>query len=181
MKIYTRRGDSGETALFGGERVRKNSPRIEACGNIDELNSVIGFILTEPLSEPAGKLLPEIQRQLFVLGSDLSTPLTVKERIDRIGDSEIQQLETSIDTLEEELPPLKHFILPGGSRTGALLHLARTVCRRAERAAVSCAAAEAINEKTIIWLNRFSDLLFVLARFENQHNNQPENEWKPLG
>lgn len=179
MKIYTKKGDKGETSLFGGKRVLKSTVRIEAYGTVDELNSVIGLALSYPLSDVGKKILQEIQEHLFILGADLATPASSKTRIERIEESQVAYLENAIDRLEEELPPLKNFILPGGSQPGATLHLARTVCRRAERATVRCGKQEEITEFTIQYLNRLSDLLFVCARFENRNAGVKETTWKP--
>lgn len=177
MKIYTKRGDAGQTSLFGGRKVMKDEIRIEAYGTVDELNSIIGMILTYHLSEKGASTLKEIQHQLFILGADLATPQDKKTKIERIGNAEISFLETSIDALDEKLSPLKNFILPGGSPAGASLHMARTVCRRAERRTVSLKKNEPISDDCIIYLNRLSDFLFVLARFENQTENVAETPW----
>lgn len=179
MKIYTKRGDKGYTSLFGGSQVEKNNLRIHAYGTVDELNSVIGLSLTHPVSEKGGEILSEIQKQLFVLGADLATPLSRKTKVQRIGTAEIEELESWIDTIDGSLPALTSFILPGGSKPGAYLHLARTVCRRAERHTVELKWEEAISEETIVYLNRLSDLLFVLARYENQQAGMGETKWIP--
>ncbi len=179
MKIYTKKGDRGETSLFGGDRVAKSSARIKAYGTVDELNSVIGLAASYSLSEEGSHRLKKVQEDLFVLGADLATPPDYKERIDRIRKESLQFLEESIDEMEHELEPLKNFILPGGTQQGAALHFARTVCRRAERAAVACSQEEEISELTIKYLNRLSDFLFVLARFENKQAGVSEPIWKP--
>ncbi len=179
MKIYTKRGDKGYTSLFGGSKVEKNDLRIQAYGTVDELNSVIGLGLTHPLSKKGSEILNEIQKQLFVLGADLATPQSKKTKVQRIKTDEIEQLESWIDTIDSSLPALTSFILPGGSKPGAYLHLARTVCRRAERHTVELKWNENISEETIIYLNRLSDLLFVLARFENQEAGLEETKWIP--
>ena len=179
MKIYTKKGDSGETSLFGGQRVSKSSKRIDAYGTVDELNSVIGVTLSHGVQPRTQELLDKIQIQLFVLGSDLATPPSKKIKIDRIGNNEIEFLEQSIDELEESLEPLTSFILPGGSPAGANLHVGRTVCRRAERLAVDCATTDNISESAIKYLNRLSDFLFVLARFENKKSGNEETKWLP--
>ncbi len=168
MRIYTKRGDKGNTSLFGGTRVSKSSARIDAYGTADELNSVVGLAASYPLSEQGTEWIHKVQKDLFVLGADLSTPHSSKTRIDRIDEEAITSLEEAIDSMEEELPPLKNFILTGGSQQGAALHLARTVCRRAEREAVACREEEDISALAIKYLNRISDFLFVLARFENK-------------
>lgn len=177
MKIYTKKGDEGLTSLFGGTNIEKNSIRIHAYGTVDELNSVLGITLTHTPSSKGRDILTEIQNQLFVLGADLATLPSKKSKIKRIGSTEIKQLENWIDELDEQLPKLTSFILPGGSPAGASLHLARTVCRRAERHTVELKKNETISDETIIYLNRLSDLLFVLARFENQHAGVEETKW----
>ncbi|MEO9884487.1 MAG: cob(I)yrinic acid a,c-diamide adenosyltransferase [Balneola sp.] len=179
MKIYTKKGDSGDTSLFGGQRVSKSSMRIEAYGTVDELNSVIGVATSHGVDQRSKELLDEIQIQLFVLGSDLATPLSKKLKINRISDEEITFLENAIDELEESLEPLTSFILPGGSPSGATLHVARTVCRRAERLAVECAKQDEISGFAIKYLNRLSDFLFVLARLENKQSGSEETKWLP--
>lgn len=179
MKIYTKKGDEGDTSLFGGTRVPKSSERIHAYGTVDELNSVVGLAASYSLSANGQKWLKKVQEDLFVLGADLATPPTSKKRINRIDEEAITFLEECIDTMEEKLPPLKNFILPGGSRQGATLHLARTVCRRAERATVACSKTDEISALTIKYLNRLSDFFFVLARYENKEAGQPEEAWKP--
>ncbi|MGK7370021.1 MAG: cob(I)yrinic acid a,c-diamide adenosyltransferase [Candidatus Halalkalibacterium sp. M3_1C_030] len=179
MKIYTKKGDSGETSLFGGTRVSKSSARIEAYGTVDELNSIIGLAASYSLSPKGTVWVKRVQENLFVLGADLATPPSSNTRIDRIGEKEIKDLEEAIDEMEEELEPLKNFILPGGDHAGATLHVARTVCRRAERTSVACADKEEISEHTIKFLNRLSDFLFVLARYENKYVTTPEETWKP--
>lgn len=179
MKIYTKKGDGGETSLFGGARVSKTSKRIEAYGTVDELNSVVGLASSFPSSIKTGQLLEEVQYQLFVLGADLATPQSREVRIDRIDEAQISFLESSIDELEEDTPPLKNFILPGGSSAGAVLHMARTVCRRAERVTIECAQEEEISANAITYLNRLSDFFFVLARYENHTSGAEEKPWIP--
>lgn len=179
MKIYTKKGDSGETSLFGGERVSKTSTRIDAYGTVDELNSIVGLASSFPCSQKTEQLLEEVQHQLFVLGADLATPHSREVRIDRINESQITFLETSIDELEEHLPPLKNFILPGGTSCGSTLHMARTVCRRAERIAVLCAQEQEVSADAITYLNRLSDFFFVLARYENHVSGTEEKPWIP--
>ena len=179
MKIYTKKGDSGETSLFGGTQVPKSSLRIEAYGTVDELNSMIGLASSYSLSPKGTVWVRKVQEFLFVLGADLATPPSSDTRIERIGEEEIKHLEEAIDEMEEELEPLKNFILPGGAHAGATLHVARTVCRRAERAAVACGEQENISDYTVKFLNRLSDFLFVLARYENKYDATPEETWKP--
>lgn len=179
MKIYTKKGDQGKTSLFGGTRVPKSSARIEAYGTIDELNSVVGVAASYGLSEQGRIWVKNVQEDLFILGADLASPPDSKTRINRLDEAAIEFLEQAIDTMEETLPQLKNFILPGGSPQGAALHHARTVCRRAERATVACHQTEELSDLTIKYLNRLSDFLFVLARFENKQAGQPEESWKP--
>ncbi len=181
MKIYTKTGDKGDTGLFGGERVSKNSPRIKAYGTIDELNSFIGLTITEIKSEEVKLLLNKIQNQLFTVGSDLATPDTEKNNklnITRTPASFYLELEKEIDKYEAELEPLKNFILPGGSKSAALLHVCRTVARRAEREAVALDSTVNIGGNIIIFLNRISDLFFVLSRYENYVSKIPDTIWK---
>ncbi|MDR9415201.1 MAG: cob(I)yrinic acid a,c-diamide adenosyltransferase [Gracilimonas sp.] len=179
MKIYTKTGDSGNTSLFGGQRVSKSSKRIDAYGTVDELNSILGMAAAYGLSEKGAELLELVQQQLFVLGADLATPATKDVRIERIGQSEVNFLEKSIDEMEEQLQPLKNFILPGGGKAGATLHFARTVCRRAERITVECRHEEEISEVAIMYINRLSDFLFVFARYENKLAGKEEKTWIP--
>lgn len=187
MKIYTKGGDRGTTSLFGGERVEKNSLRIRAYGEIDELNSLIGVILAEwsnvevePRQEvqPLRKKLLRIQKELFVLGADLATPYDVKVKIPRVTRPYITRLEKEIDKWSRSLPQLKKFILPGGSKTGSKLHCARTVARRAERSIVDLAKQEKINKNVLIYTNRLSDWFFTLARYINQLQGVKEVPWK---
>ncbi|TLY30132.1 MAG: cob(I)yrinic acid a,c-diamide adenosyltransferase [Ignavibacteria bacterium] len=179
MKIYTRRGDKGETALFGGKRVPKDSLRIEAFGTVDELNSVIGICRS---LKPAGefdKILEQIQHDLFGLGADLASAGTsAKKKEDRVRSSDVDRLERHIDKIEGKLRPLRNFILPGGSAPASMIHFARTVCRRAERLLVRLARTEKGGELPVIYLNRLSDLLFVMARRENARTKNPEIKWK---
>jgi len=180
MKIYTKTGDAGETALFGGQRVPKDALRIEAYGTVDELNAFLGQTITQCTSPDIRSRLLRVQGELFQVGADLATPLAVKTSyISRLNAEPIQSLEADIDEWEAILPPLTSFILPGGSQSGAHLHIARTICRRAERRAVSFARADAINNNVLIYLNRLSDWLFVLARMVNYRQNITEAPWKP--
>lgn len=180
MKIYTKKGDSGETSLFGGQRVSKSSKRIDAYGTVDELNTILGMAMAFGISKKNEQLLHTIQEHLFVLGADLATPESKQARINRISNTEIELLEQAIDEMEDSLTPLKNFILPGGSPAGASLHFARTVCRRAERIAVECRHEEEISDAAIRYMNRLSDFLFVLARFENNQAGTPEQTWNPV-
>lgn len=179
MKIYTKKGDSGNTSLFGGQRVSKSSKRIDAYGTIDELNSILGMAASFGLSEKGAQFVETVQQQLFVLGADLATPASKDVRINRISHSEVEYLENAIDDMEEELDPLKNFILPGGANSGASLHFARTVCRRAERITVECRHEEEISQIAIMYINRLSDFLFVLARYENKKAGDQETAWIP--
>ncbi|MFI5251074.1 MAG: cob(I)yrinic acid a,c-diamide adenosyltransferase [Bacteroidota bacterium] len=179
MKIYTKTGDKGETSLFGGRRVPKTSLRIEAYGTADELNSVIGLCRASNSANDIDIILEEIQNDLFALGTDLATPLDSKSKqIKRIAPSDIERLEKHIDDIDPYLELLREFILPGGNRAAATLHLARTVCRRTERLVVQLNKEEKINEYAVVYLNRLSDLLFVLARWSNALSHTPEVKWK---
>lgn len=182
MKIYTKTGDKGETGLFGGERVSKSNNRIDAYGTIDELNAFIGLALTEIKSEKINSVLERIQNQLFVVGSDLATPITERNeklKITRTPDEYSKQLEKDIDFFNDQLDELRNFILPGGSKGAAYLHICRTIARRAERKVVALNEQVKIGDNIIIFLNRLSDLLFVLSRFENKVSNIPDTIWNP--
>lgn len=178
MKIYTKTGDDGDTGLFGGPRVRKDHPRIEAYGTVDELNAVLGLVRTQSLPTDVDGLLERVQNELFDLGAELATPEPGKFGMTSIGEPQSSRLETAIDQFEAELEPLKQFILPGGTPAAAYLHLARTVCRRAERMLVSLDHSEEISPGTIVYLNRLSDLLFVAARLVNHRAGTPDVPWK---
>jgi len=178
MKIYTKTGDDGSTALFAGGRVAKTHARVKAYGTVDELNSQIGVARAVGVSENGMELLEQVQNQLFHLGADLATPLEAKaEWVTRVELTQVDWLEASIDTLTADLPELKHFILPGGTPGAAHLHVARTVCRRAERHVIELGQGEAINETAVIYLNRLSDWLFTLARWENHQAGISEAKW----
>ncbi len=183
MKIYTRGGDAGETSLHGGERVRKDALRVEAYGAVDETNAVIGLALADLVDADLCALLGEVQRRLFDVGGELATT-DVEERarkgkaIPRVGDADVLALERAIDRLETELEPLRNFILPGGARAAGALHLARTVCRRAERGVVRLAEREAVAPTLIRYLNRLSDFLFVAARAVNRRAGVAEPIWQ---
>ena len=172
-KITTRTGDSGETGLGDGSRVPKDSARIVAIGDVDELNSTIGMLLAEPLPQPVADALTGIQHDLFDLGGELSIPGQVA-----LHGNQVKRIETLTEAFNSDLPPLKEFILPGGSRTAALAHLARTVCRRTERSLVALARSEAISDEARIYLNRLSDLLFVLGRVLNRHAGAEDVLWQ---
>lgn len=172
-KIVTRTGDAGTTGLASGERVPKNAPRIEAIGAIDELNSTLGLLSAEALPAAVASCLDEIQHDLFDLGGELSLP----ERT-LVTDDHVVRLEEAVEAFNADLRPLKEFILPGGTRAAALAHVARTVCRRAERALVALAATEMVGTPARQYLNRLSDLLFVLARTLNRASERPDVLWR---
>ncbi|HEY2412361.1 MAG TPA: cob(I)yrinic acid a,c-diamide adenosyltransferase [Pirellulaceae bacterium] len=180
MKIYTKTGDAGETGLFAGARVRKDDVRIEAYGTVDELNAAIGLARSERLSPEIEQTLERVQSELFSVGAELATPDPAKHGMALIGDAQTRKLEAAIDHLEGGLPPLKQFILPAGSRGGALLHLARGICRRAERRVVTLANTPdtTISTALITYLNRLGDYLFVAARFANQEAKAVETKWQ---
>lgn len=182
MKIYTKTGDKGETSLFGGERVLKNNQRINAYGTIDELNAFIGLAITEIKSEEIKDVLFDLQNKLFVVGSDLATPENEKNnkvKISRTSEEFIKKTEADIDNFTDKLDELRNFILPGGSKGSAMLHVCRTISRRAEREVVALKNSEAINDHILVFLNRVSDLFFVLSRYENKVSNNPDIIWKP--
>jgi cob(I)alamin adenosyltransferase len=187
-RVYTRQGDQGETALAGGQRVPKDGPRIEAYGTVDELNSFVGVARSTVAEMAAGEprlavlaaILLRVQHELFNLGSILATlPEDVHPKQARVTATEVAQLETEMDRMNEELPPLRSFVLPGGSRLNAELHVCRTVCRRAERAAVELARAESIPPETVRYLNRLSDAMFVWSRWASHVAGAPETLWEP--
>ncbi len=181
MKIYTKTGDKGTTALFGGGRTSKADLRVHAYGEVDELNAVVGLARVDLQLSPLQHWMKSISGWLFMLGADLATPLDSKAaaHIQRIEPTYTVQLEQWIDQLEQELPPLRSFILPGGSREAALLHLARTVCRRAERAIVALTEREEINTAVLPFINRLSDFFFVAARWVNYRQGVPDEPWQP--
>ncbi|MCB9217871.1 MAG: cob(I)yrinic acid a,c-diamide adenosyltransferase [Ignavibacteriales bacterium] len=182
MKIYTKTGDDGNTSLFGGERVKKNNLRIEAYGSIDELNASLGLVIANKASKETSEILEFLQNTLFRIGAELATPENVKSNaIIEISSEEIEKLEKLIDKFDSNLPELKHFILPGGSISSSFLHFSRTICRRAERKIVELIEIEKINNNILIFINRLSDLLFILARYENFVSSTPEKEWKSRG
>jgi cob(I)alamin adenosyltransferase len=180
-KIYTKTGDEGDTGLFGGGRVPKDHPRVSAYGDIDELNAVIGMARSVEMMPRIDEVLAPVQRDLFALGALLATPdlEKMKEQLSkaRISDARIAQMEQAIDDGEAELEPLKAFILPGGTPKAAALHVARTTCRRAERAVIHLQREAEIPQIVIIYLNRLSDLLFVLARVANRRAGAGEVTW----
>ncbi len=184
-KIYTRTGDDGTTSLFGGERVGKGNPRIDAYGTVDETNSIVGLarahLKGEPGEEELDPVLGDLQEELFVLGADLATPMNAKPVVERIDEAHVTALESRIDRFDADLQPLKRFILPGGTPAGASLHSARTVCRRAERRIVEASTSTPINDQAVVYLNRLSDLFFVLARWANRQAGVREDTWVPEG
>ncbi len=179
MKIYTRTGDSGQTSLFSGERVEKDDLRVEAYGTLDELNSTLGIADCWCRDKRVKDCLSVIQNSLFDAGADLATSLDSKRRPNRIRKEDWERLEHFIDEFETGVPPLKNFILPNGSPGSTQLHFARAVCRRGERLVVRLSGREAVNPELCIFVNRLSDLLFVLARFENHRSGEPEVVWRP--
>lgn len=181
MKVYTRRGDAGETDLFGGTRVGKDALRVAAYGEVDELNAALGVALAASSQADVGALGRTLQAQLFELGAYLATPderRRAKASIPNVGADDVTAMERAIDAFEKELAPLERFVLPGGSPAAAAFHLARTVCRRAERAAVALHREEPLDGVALGFLNRLSDLLFVLARLENARAGCGDVEWE---
>jgi cob(I)alamin adenosyltransferase len=180
-KIYTRRGDDGSTGLFGGPRVRKDDLRVSAYGDVDELNSALGVAREEVPEGDLRSLIDVLQSELFTLGAQLATPdpEAAPKEVPRIAPQQVERLEHEIDRLTEQLPPMKNFILPGGSRAGAALHLCRTVCRRAERKLVELAESAPVPQEVLAYMNRLSDLLFVMARAANLRAGGREIPWVP--
>lgn len=179
VKIYTRTGDGGDTGLFDGTRVPKNDPRVAAYGDVDELNAWLGFVRASMPDNRLSRMLEHIQRDLFALGARLADPShKIAGRVTKaaITSDDIARLEGWIDSLESELPPLRRFILAGGSAGGAALHVARTVCRRAERAIVGL-GHDAVEPDLLVYINRLSDLLFVMGRSANRETGAVEIEW----
>ena len=180
-KIYTKTGDDGHTGLFGGGRVEKDHVRVESYGDVDELNAVIGAARAVDMMPRIDEVLAPVQRDLFSIGALLATPHPEKhkEQLEkaRLTDKRIAQLEQAIDDCEEELEPLKAFILPGGTAKAAALHVARTVCRRAERSVITLQRTDAVPQIVVVYLNRLSDLLFVLARVANKRAGAGEVTW----
>jgi len=181
MKIYTKTGDDGETGLFGGPRVRKDDPRIEAYGDVDELNATVGWVRSCEPPDAIDEILRAVQNDLFAIGAELATPDPEAHHMVLIDQVRIAALEQSIDQFEASLSPLKQFILPGGTPAAAALHVARTVCRRAERRIVTldASAGRTISREIIVYMNRLSDLLFVLARSANSQAGAGDVPWQP--
>ena len=182
QRIYTRTGDAGETGLFGGGRVPKYHPRVEAYGAVDELNATLGWAATLVTDETLRARLTHVQPDLFAIGAHLATAARDARAVDRLPplpDARVPQLEQWIDDADDVLPELRTFVLPGGSPAAAALHVARTVCRRAERRVAELAAQEPLPGSIVIYLNRLSDLLFVWARLANLHAGHPDVPWQP--
>jgi cob(I)alamin adenosyltransferase len=181
MKIYTRTGDTGETGLFGGGRVPKSHPRVAAYGDVDELNSVIGIVRATAGQQFFDPLLESIQRDLFSIGGHLATPdpERVRKSLEKavLSPDRVSEFEHIMDVAEQELPPLRAFVLPAGTPVAASLHLARTVCRRAERSIVHLASANDVPDLFIVYVNRLSDLLFTLARLANHRDGVGDVTW----
>jgi cob(I)alamin adenosyltransferase len=179
LKIYTRTGDFGETGLFAGPRVGKEHPRIEAYGSVDELAATLGMVRTEQPPPEIDNVLSRVQHELFIVGGELATPTPQRRQIATVQPDHIRQLEEDIDRFEEQLPELKNFILPGGNKAGATLHLARATCRRAERRVVALARRPSgrVSRDVLAYLNRLGDLLFVLARAANAAAGCKEETW----
>ncbi|MVM37738.1 cob(I)yrinic acid a,c-diamide adenosyltransferase [Spirosoma sp. HMF3257] len=181
MKIYTKTGDKGQTALIGGRRVSKADLRIDAYGTVDELNSWIGLVRDQPVNEVRKEELKEIQDRLFTVGAELASDpeKVVKRAIPVIIEADVLRLEQAMDAMDAELPELRAFVLPGGNQSVSFCHLARTVCRRAERLVISLTEESPVDELVIQYLNRLSDYLFVLSRKMAQELNAEEVAWKP--
>jgi len=178
MKIYTKTGDKGETKLFDGTSVRKDDARVDAYGEVDELNACVGAAAAFLEDEEIRTLLADIQRDLFSIGAELADPRHRGSKTkSKLDPARVEILEETIDRFETELPPLRQFILAGGSPPGAMLHVARTVCRRAERRVVALSGQADVDSRAIVYLNRLSDFLFVLARLVNQRQGQQEIPW----
>jgi cob(I)alamin adenosyltransferase len=179
VKIYTKTGDAGETSLFDNSRVSKADERVDAYGEVDELNATLGAARAAGLSADLAEMLETIQKELFAVGARLADPSRrIADRVTKaaVQGADVERLEQAIDRLEGELEPLRRFILPGGALPGALLHVSRTVCRRAERRVVAL-GRDAVEPIVIVYLNRLSDLLFVMARVANRRAGVPESEW----
>lgn len=182
QRIYTKTGDTGETGLFGGGRVSKANLRVCANGDVDELNAVIGWTITQVSDAEIAERLLRVQADLFSLGAHLATLRRGAEphaHLPPLPTARVAEMESWIDAAEDEMPPLKAFILPGGSAGGAALHLARTVCRRAERSIVALAAEADVHEDIVVYMNRLSDFLFDMARLANSRAGTAETEWRP--
>ena len=183
MKIYTRDGDSGETSLVGGGRIEKDAPRVEVCGDVDELNAWIGLVRTEPIPNTLDEVLARIQNELFDLGAEVASPDPARQNTAAIQARHVEALEADIDRLDKDLEPLCEFVLPGGARPASLLHLARAVCRRAERRLVTLAREKdaRLSPLLLAHVNRLADLLFVAARFANKEAGRSDVSWEQRG
>ena len=179
VKIYTKTGDTGETSLFGGQRLSKSNPRIEAYGTVDELNAVLGVVRATKPDPQIDLLLEQIQQHLFVIGAELASPQGSVRGISPTGEDEVQHVEQAIDQFQQQLPELQQFILPGGDPLAAHLHLARCVCRRAERHVVGLVNAQQtkVPQEVLVYLNRLGDLLFVMAREANRLADRDDMPW----
>jgi cob(I)alamin adenosyltransferase len=177
-RIYTRGGDAGETSLGDGTRVSKLDARIVAFGTVDEVNAALGVVLAGSCPEELREVLERVQNELFDLGADLSVPTGREGRL-RVTQSQVEALERDCDRFNAELPELRSFVLPGGTKAAAQLHVARTICRRAEREAIAATGAVDVNPLTLVYLNRLSDLLFILARAANAAEGRDEPLWRP--
>jgi cob(I)alamin adenosyltransferase len=179
-KIYTRGGDAGETSLGDGSRVSKLDPRIRAYGTVDELNATLGVVVAGDAPDELRDVLARVQNELFDLGADLSVPVELEGRL-RTTQEQVDALEADCDRFNADLPQLRSFVLPGGTEAAAQLHVARTVCRRAEREAIEASTEHALNPLALVYLNRLSDLLFILSRAANAAADHEEPLWKPGG
>ncbi len=181
MKLYTRTGDAGSTGLFGGQRVGKDDPRVEAYGTVDETNAVIGAARAIGLPESVDDVLARVQDDLFTLGAELACAPGKEDKLGMatVSSDDVTRLEQSIDNAEDGLSPLKSFVLPGGTAAAAALHHARTVCRRAERRTLAARHSTEIRDEVVVYLNRLSDLLFALARRANHEAGVPDVPWSP--
>jgi cob(I)alamin adenosyltransferase len=180
MRIYTKTGDRGETGLIGGKRVGKDHQRVAACGEVDELCAMLGLVKAHSLYADLSALVGSVQRDLFAIGAQLADPsarIGSRKAKAAVSAAQVRRLERAIDARERRLPALQAFLVPGGSRLGAFLHLARAVCRRAERSIVALAHADKVDPRVLAYVNRLSDLLFVLARYENHRSAEPEDRW----
>ncbi len=176
-KIYTKTGDDGTTGLIGGQRIKKSSPRITAYGSVDELNASIGVVLSYKIAKDIRDILVKIQNDLFVVGADLANP-NLENKSNRVTHEMITFLENQIDKIETKLSPITYFILPGGDTIASYLHLSRTICRRAETNVVDLSDSESVKNYCVVYLNRLSDLLFVMARFINKRKKIKDVAWK---
>lgn len=180
MKIYTKTGDKGTTALFGGKRVSKADLRIETYGTVDELNSYVGLVRDQPVNQNRKSILVEVQDRLFTIGSILATePGNTKVKVPSLSQDDVTLLEKEIDAMDAQLPPMKSFVLPGGHQSVSFCHVARTVCRRAERLVIALDATEKTDALVVQYLNRLSDYLFMLSRKMSAELKAEETPWKP--